>query len=85
MVVHHHCPGEDDQDLDLWAATLGARRTKVQIPVSKRPKQQQQQQVGSVQRGGPHRRVQDQAASARTSMCHYDAKYGEEGCLLLEN
>jgi hypothetical protein len=50
---HDACTaGEDDQDLDLVAANLDARRKKVRITVPKQP--QQYQQVSSGWHGDPH-------------------------------
>jgi hypothetical protein len=74
---------EDNWEGDLVAATGGDRRKK-KFLVSKRP---QQQQSGAGRQGGSPRCGADQAASPRTSMCFYHAKFGEqakycqEGCL----
>jgi hypothetical protein len=90
--VHDTCATvsavDEQQDLDLVAATGGARRKKKLPP----PQLPQQQQGGSGQRGGPSRRQpMAQAAVPCTSMCFYHArfseraKYCEEGCLWPEN
>jgi hypothetical protein len=68
---------------------MGGEQRKEKFLVSKRPPQQQQ--TGSGRRGGPSRRGSDQAASPRTSMCFYHARFGEQakycqkGCLWPEN
>jgi hypothetical protein len=79
---------DEQQDLDLVAATGGARHKKKLSP----PQRPQQQQGGSGQRGGPsHRQGAAQAAVPHTSICLYHARFGErakyceEGCLWLEN
>jgi hypothetical protein len=79
---------DDDWEGDL-VAVMGGNSRKKKFLVSKRP--QQQQQAGAGWRGGPPRCGADQAASPRTSMCFFHAKFGEkakycqEGCLWPEN
>jgi hypothetical protein len=78
----------EDDDGDLVAA-MGSEKRRKKFLVSKR--QGQQQQASAERQGGSSRRGADRAASPRTSMCYYHAKFGErakycqEGCLWPEN